>query len=106
MGVGESFDFEKSLYRVSVGGFSFICFYQVDAGQTIELVHVAFTKPELHIEMTIVGHNVIILQHFLNYLSVLCRKLNLIAEPVEESDTSGVVSSEGSFFKTFVYSCM
>ena len=99
MGVGESFDFEKSLHRVSVGGFSLICFDQIDAGQTIELVHVAFTKPELHIEMTIVGHNVIVHQHFLNDLFVLGRKLNPVAEPTEESYTARVVSERRFRFK-------
>ena len=77
---------------------SLLSSYQVGARQAIELLHVSFANPEFHVEMIVVGHNVIVLQHFLNDLSVLGRKLNLIAEPVEESDTSSVVSERRFLF--------
>ena len=67
-------------------------FDQLAAGQTVELIHMSLPHPELHVEMIIVGHHVIVLQPFLNYFSVFGRKLNLVAEPVEESYTAGVVS--------------
>ena len=95
MRVGESFDLEKSLHRISVRGFSLVSFDQLAAGQTVELVHMSLPHPELHVEMIIVGHHVVVLQHFFNYFSVLGRKLNLVAELVEESYTAGVVPERG-----------
>ena len=87
-------------------------FDQLAAGQTVELVHMSLPHPELHVEMIIVGHRVIVLQHFLNYFSVLGRQLNLVAKLVEESYTSGVVSMRRFLFRInfirniMIYSCV
>ena len=94
MRVGEGFEPDEPLHRVSVRLFSLpLCdqLKEVQLLKLVELVHMPITKTKFLVEMRIISSRIMIRQHFLDDILVFITQVELVAIFAEDVDAVAVI---------------